>query len=1224
MAVNNANLHKLPLKSTLNMNRFENEINDWKQYINLNSPVYGGVLSNFYKKNIQLAEGHEFITYDKKNRMWTKKYNEETTNTDVYCGDRFITSFNNKTAELQELERDYGIIGGTKDYPIYATDYPEYNISTKFVTYGNIGILLVLYYKANSKYKYVDLYECRNGSKVLQETFHYVMDEETYAKSYFINGFVNENGFLIYSILPKTKIKYEDLFAIPRTDILTLEETAYWGKYSTTEPVYFIDENGNPITVETPKDCTGVFERYDTFVSNQSQTNRVIAFVENQNVYANNHGVLIPISTNKTDEEYLEDTKNYIGNELCADNYELQFNIFNKSIVSNEKLLIFGEINKNNAFNIPYGEGEFCAVIDKNTYMGFENEALFVRINTTEVSGQTRIFQMNNKIKRCYFVGDLENTDLPITLRNIVGDVSSVNSLAHDLRFYYKKSDIKLFDKESETELSKYDLVYKSSDTGHDTHLDINKVFGFMWNEIKELNITLDISPVNVNIDCKNIYKPVFHGYYYNNQTYNVGNPSETHIEFLVGSEAIDNFSVVKSYDSYDVKLQVVTNQNSNEIDFSDDNTITKCAETTEDTYLLMGEIEKHCIINLCFNISPVGRTTQYIYKIQSVYLVNNKAYYDITRGTVSDLQNYKINIRKLGVTYTLGEPFAITRGIMNLYNQISEFCSAETIDDETYIYFINNNGDYCCVISEDKTGVLDSFVVDDFIIFRTSDYGNNNFNAIDMSNIDFFPTSLDWNSRNSVFLTEDCGLHFEDKIICYIYNEQLGATKLDEPGQEITQSIVFISSINERFLAVSTNHGIGANWCSSLVGTQYLNNVSDKLVNADILNSNSYLGTNFAFSPDDYLSDYAKFFINVYTNSLGSDEKSASACFYRFSIPLNNPDLEGLEGQVSFPFEKNVLYNISLFDEIFTTKYFPEWFVKIGEDVYNMMKNGSTLQPVFSYELLTGVTVDGIFVINGSIYGYTKDYIVPLSYSDGVVTRGEPILNKEELFYIESTPYLAYFYSYQNRSVYAFSGDNTMAKLFESNRIEVIDKAYYNTATQDIWCSTNDGTLIIHSGNTFIKLNDLRFENIGILKEVLYVLTQNDELIHISYNFDEDFEKLPINLETEFFGVDDFTTSVNDCVYIRLVNDEAHNDWVGDVELMCKTLTQISKFSEVKKFHIEKSTWDEETKTILLRYQPKYQEGIGFGIKLKSDFPISGIYINSTPVAIANSKHNV
>lgn len=1225
MAVNNANLHKLPLKSTLNMNRFENEINDWKQYINLNSPVYGGVLSNFYKKNVELANGHHFITYDKKNRLWTKKYNEETTNTDVYCGNRLITSFNNKTAEMQELERDYGIIGGTKEYPIYDTDYPEYNISTKFVTYGNTGLFLVLYYKANSKDKYVDIYECNNNSKVLQKTFHYVMEEETYAKSYFINGFVNENGFLIYSILPKTKINYNALFAIPRTDIITLEETAYWTKYSTVEPVYFTDENENAITVESPKDCTGVFERYDTYVNNQVQTNRVIAFVENQNVYANNHGVLIPIPDNKTDSQYLADTKEYIGDELCADNSTLQLDIFHKSIVSNDKLLMFGEVNKNNAFNIPYGEGEFCAAIDKNTSMEFEGADLYIRVNTSIYPRQIGIFQMNNRIKRCYFVGDLEDSDLPITLRNIVGDVSSVNSLAHDIREYYKKSEIKLFDKENETELSKYNLVYVSSRTSTDVTLDINKVFGFVWNEIKELNITLDISPVSVNIDCKNIYKPVFHGYYYNNiQGGSPRDPSYTNLEFLVGSEAIDNFSTVKRYYDYDTELQVVTNQNSNEIDFSDDNTITKCAESTDDTYLLMGEIEKHCVINLCFNISTVGYTTQYIYSIQSAYLLNSKAYYDITRGVVKDLQNYKVNIGKLGVTYTLGEPFAITRGIMNLYNQILEFCSAETINDETYIYFINNSDDYCCIRSEDKEGVLDSFVVDDFIIFRTSDYGNNNFNAIDMSNIESFPTSLDWNSRNSVFLTRDCGLHFEDKIICYIYNEQLSSIKLEEPGEEVTQSIIFISSINERFLAVSTNLGIGANWCSSLVGTQFLTDVSDKLVNADILNSDSYLGTMFDFSPDDYLSDYAKFYINVYTNSLGSDDTSASACFYRFSIPLNNPDLEGLEGQVSFPFEGNVLYNISLFDEIFTTKYFPEWFVKIGEDVYNMMKNGSTLQPVFSYELLTGVTVDGIFVINGSVYGYTKDYIMPLSYSDGVVTRGDPVLNKEELFFIESSPYVAYFYSYQNRSVYAFSGDNTMAKLFESNRIEDIHKAYYNTATQDIWCSTNDGTLIIHSDNTFIKLNNLQFDEIGILKDVLYVLTRNNELLHYSYNFDEDFEKVPIELETEFFGVDDFTASVNDCVYIRLVTDEGHDDWVGDVELMCKTLTQISKFSETKKFHIEKDTWDKDTKTILLRYQPKYQEGIGFGIKLKSDFPMSGIYINSTPVAIANSKHNV
>lgn len=1206
MAVNNGNLHKLPLKSTLNLNRFENEINDWKQYVKLNSPVYGGVLSNFYEKDIALADGHKFITYDSKDRLWTKKYNTDTTNTDVYCDNNLIYSFSNETAEKENLQEDYNIIAGTRDYKVFSTEYNYAYISSHFIkkefSFMTTDLMLVAYkeLETDSVIK-VDLYECDEGEKTKVKSYSFTLPN--ILADFFITGFVNTNGVLFFSILPYGEIDYDNLFSYQTTYAVSLLNNVSVDKYELGILDIVYEQTSTPALDPTEDDCIFI----PNLLSN-SPLNNVIGNVSVEtgaNYVINNNDHADGSLSEQTERNFL------------AGAFEKDFIIPSASkedcYISNNKIYIFpgnGDNGVENEFGINYGKGDYFTEIDKN----FEDISF---LNDRRILITISLLKTKHNLKRItkdysfYIVNGTSGYSFSTYLNDIITAKGITDS--YNAQYYVIRSDysgvIPLF--------SRAMCTYDGLGQGGTTIIDINILNGIMWQLTKEFNIRFDLSPVENKIIYDNKYASRFYGVVSGEKSATRTGGTMITERYHIGSKYNDYFCFVWYYrheDSYGVP-------------------------TVQEVHIESRHFDIREIDNNFYNVIPItdeNNTTQYI-KVEDYSIKGNVINFQQRTGDdyyllqcIGNLKNYKINLNKLGITYVLGEIFAITRGITNLVNnQIQKICSYENIDGEDIIYYLDEYNKYCSIRSVEKEDCINHQIIDDFIVFQTTDYSNNNFNTIDTEDITIFNIALDWNSRNSLFFSDDCGFVFDEGIICTAYNNFLTVRKREESelvNAEETQAIMFVSAINAQFL--STNNGIGENWCSSLTGVQFLRNIPNVFLETDLYNNNGYFGfdnENVYYLTDDK-TDYSHFFIDNYMsdikpNDTSESEVKAGACYYRFSMPSANPDLIDLVGQTSYPFESNVMLNPSIFDK-FIVSYYTAWFVKVNGKYYKLQQNGTTLEPVFAYEILTQGYFEGLFVINGSTYAYSDKYIMPITYNDGVINQGDPIVNIDKLQFIASTPYQAYFYSYQNRTIYSFTGDNTISKLFESNRITSIDTAYYNPATQDIWVSTNDGTLIINSDNTFIKI-DLEFDYIGILKDVLYI-AQEDNAKFISYNYKEDYDKLPIELETEFYGVDDFTTSINDCVYIRLVSDEEHNDFIGNVELSCETLTQISKKSETKVFHIEKSMWDKETNTILLRYQPRYQEGVGFRISLKSDFAISAICINSTPVAITNSKNNI
>ena len=117
------------------------------------------------------------------------------------------------------------------------------------------------------------------------------------------------------------------------------------------------------------------------------------------------------------------------------------------------------------------------------------------------------------------------------------------------------------------------------------------------------------------------------------------------------------------------------------------------------------------------------------------------------------------------------------------------------------------------------------------------------------------------------------------------------------------------------------------------------------------------------------------------------------------------------------------------------------------------------------------------------------------------------------------------------------------------------------------------------------------------------------------------DMEIIPIELETKLYGYGNSVKAVNDCVYLRLHDEDMK---AGKVEVSSKTLNEISKASQKKEFLITKDMWDKESKTIFLRYQPQNQAATGFSVHIKSPFAIATLQISSTVETVQNSSHNL
>ena len=312
-----------------------------------------------------------------------------------------------------------------------------------------------------------------------------------------------------------------------------------------------------------------------------------------------------------------------------------------------------------------------------------------------------------------------------------------------------------------------------------------------------------------------------------------------------------------------------------------------------------------------------------------------------------------------------------------------------------------------------------------------------------------------------------------------------------------------------------------------------------------------------------------------------------------------------------------NAILSATLFSEVFV--YGNMGIIKQGDTSYNLMKNDNNL--ILSYYLLSITeNVDYVFIIQGQYYCIKNNQIYFMQFSNGVAQDISYVVDITGLQFVGNTPYEALFFSKTNRCLYSFTGANVLnAKQFV-DKINEIRNYKYNPATQSIFLITDIG-VIVYSLFGIYQIEFLNCQDMYLLNNGV-VLTDNEGTFkYVKYYKEEtteDYIKENITLDTCFYGMNNQTVTINDCLYFRIFSEE-HEE--GDLKVSATTISLSGRKTEETTFKIKASDWDAITHTIYLRYQPKEQRGLGVSFSIDSPFKIASLSVGSQADAILVDK---
>ena len=357
---------------------------------------------------------------------------------------------------------------------------------------------------------------------------------------------------------------------------------------------------------------------------------------------------------------------------------------------------------------------------------------------------------------------------------------------------------------------------------------------------------------------------------------------------------------------------------------------------------------------------------------------------------------------------------------------------------------------------------------------------------------------------------------------------------------------------------------------------------------------------------------------VNVYLNLDGSSKITYMLTIEKGSVALHvNPDLVGLP----FPIDSNgnVEYNVNLFSKI-KSVYGNNAFISSGLNSYPLVV-GNNNQIIMNYYLASGVeNLEELFIIQGQFYGIIGKNLFSMYYQNGVIAGVNFIVSVENLQFCGNTPYEALFFSKTNRCLYSFTGANILNQKQLVDKISVVKSYKYNPATQSIFLLTDIG-VIVSSLFGIYQIDMPEAENMFLLDNGVVLCDNEGNYRYIRYykeDTDEDYIKQNIKLETCFYGMNNQTVTINDCLYMRLFSEE-HEE--GAIEVSATTLSLQGRVTEKTTFNIHASDWDAETHTIYLRYQPKTQRGLGVSFSIDSPFKIASMSVGSQADAILVDK---
>lgn len=567
--------------------------------------------------------------------------------------------------------------------------------------------------------------------------------------------------------------------------------------------------------------------------------------------------------------------------------------------------------------------------------------------------------------------------------------------------------------------------------------------------------------------------------------------------------------------------------------------------------------------VRIIYNFVSGNGETEYNYEYDSTF---DKLSYcgGVLPGTIRNLLGADSNLNGWRILYNNG--YISNISYYEAEGQIGTLIADWNTIDDTFgivrlsdrVYFKTSKGEVVKVSLTTEKEWEYQFLQDRYLILNTISY----YNAYDTKAGIKFHWASDYNNRIN-----------------------LGSTSFIFNVIPDYKTVLAASSQNGNFEAT------GKSICSAQFGAVVYDNV--------VLGNEQFAD---CLSPENDELSRVNFYI--------ADGAESTTAIYETSF-LNNiyfksPALIDL----SYPVDagSNMYYNPNIFTK-FVSTYNNKDMVTSDGTSYSLLYSGIT--PVFLFAMLSGIEdIDSLFVLQTQYYGVSGNKIYSMSFNGGVVSLGDVASNITGMQYLGALPTRALFYSPMNRCIYSFGGDAILTLNIESNEITEIYGTWYNTATQALYISTNNGLYIL-SDSFMYKLDYVNIINIFFTDDGHSVINTVNESVFLAYNQEEGFEAIELDLETKYFGIGNNQPVNIDCWYLKLYNNDKKEK--GVVSVKCSAVTDKGTVTGQKEFQILESSWDKENDFIYLRYQPAVQKGIGVKLFVKSKFPIIDLAVSYT-----------
>ena len=356
-----------------------------------------------------------------------------------------------------------------------------------------------------------------------------------------------------------------------------------------------------------------------------------------------------------------------------------------------------------------------------------------------------------------------------------------------------------------------------------------------------------------------------------------------------------------------------------------------------------------------------------------------------------------------------------------------------------------------------------------------------------------------------------------------------------------------------------------------------------------------------------------------------GEDDSTSAmyVCSYRNAIKFINNDL--VNPYAVYPISENgdIQFNPNLFT-MFIKSYNNKDMV-ISDGIAYRLVYFNNVVPVMAYYMLDGVEeLIGAFVFQTSYYGVSESRLYQMNYSNGVGV--EVVADITNMEYLGALPSQALFWSAQNRAIYSFKGNCIMALMQYANELTGIYGKWYNPATQELFLDTNIGILVFSDLGTYCleweeETEGASVKDIFFFKDhfIVNLIDDTEYSYYYSYNNLEGYTSNGIYIFTKYYGNGLVPITVNN-VYVRLYNQSVANA-EGTISFKGHTITDIGTQTDEKTVAIggednptanpptvAGEEWDSPTDTMLVKYTPQYNRGLGFALEIHTTFPIIDI----------------